>query len=73
MTVISNVGGQVEYWLEYGPTKAYGSESEHRTVTTQQNVPASARVGIIGLSRSTVYHLPGLRPGLAAAGRSRLR
>jgi len=54
--VTSNVGGTIDYWFQYGPTKAYGSESEHRTVTTPQNVPGAAAVAIGGLARSTVYH-----------------
>lgn len=55
-TVISNSGGAVEYWAEYGLTDAYGSESTHQTVQTQQNVPEGVQVAIAGLARSTTYH-----------------
>lgn len=56
--VVSNVGGDVEYWVEYGPTKTYGSESEHRTASTTKNAPAPAPAAVAfqGLARSTVYH-----------------
>jgi Right handed beta helix region len=55
-TVISDTGGEVEFWVEYGPTRAYGLEGPHGTVQTEPNAPAPARAGIDDLSRSTVYH-----------------
>jgi hypothetical protein len=55
-TVVSNAGGGVEYWVQYGPTKAYGSETAHATVSAQQNVGAAVEVGVSGLARSTTYH-----------------
>ena len=54
--VVSNAGGQVEYWVQYGPTTAYGSESAHQTIATQQNTPTGIRALIDGLARSTTYH-----------------
>jgi hypothetical protein len=36
--VVSDVGGAVEYWVQYGRTTAYGSETAHATVTTERNV-----------------------------------
>ena len=40
--VISDAGGEVEYWVEFGTTTAYGSEGLHRTVSTQLNTPYNA-------------------------------
>jgi parallel beta-helix repeat protein len=54
--VVSNAGGQVEYWVEYGPTKAYGSASTHQTIATVVNTPKPVTVTIAGLSRATSYH-----------------
>jgi parallel beta-helix repeat protein len=54
--VISDTGGTVEYWVQFGLTTAYGSEASHATVTTQQNVPQTVTVVITGLARSTLYH-----------------
>lgn len=55
--VVSDVGGAVEYWVQYGATTAYGSESAHATVTVVRNVPqAVSGIAIGGLARSTTYH-----------------
>jgi parallel beta-helix repeat protein len=54
--VISDTGGQVEYWAQYGLTTAYGAETAHSTVTVGQNVPTSVAVEIGGLARSMKYH-----------------
>jgi parallel beta-helix repeat protein len=54
--VMSNVGGEVEYWTEYGTTTAYGSASPHETVTVQPNKPYDLFVEVTGLQRSTTYH-----------------
>jgi hypothetical protein len=54
--VVSNAGGPVEYWLDYGPTKAYGSQSPHQTIATVQNTPKPVTVTIAGLNRATSYH-----------------
>jgi len=54
--VVSDAGGQVEFWVQYGPTKAYGSESDHQTVATQQNTPTPVGATVDGLTRSTLYH-----------------
>jgi parallel beta-helix repeat protein len=55
--VISNVGGPVEYWFQYGPTTGYGSESTHQTApSTQANQPQPVVVDIAGLARSSTYH-----------------
>jgi parallel beta-helix repeat protein len=55
-SVVSDAGGQVEYWVEFGPTTAYGSEGPHQTVSTQQNTPAEVLADFAGGARSTVYH-----------------
>ena len=54
--VISDAGGPTEYWVQYGLTTAYGSESAHQTIETTENQPASVAVPIEGLERSTTYH-----------------
>ena len=54
--VVSTVGGGVEYWAQYGPTRAYGSQTPHSIATAQQNVPLPVVVEIAGLARSTTYH-----------------
>jgi hypothetical protein len=56
-TFATNVGGTVETWVEYGPTKAYGSETQH---STQELDPGqfqgTAGDQLTGLQRDTVYH-----------------
>jgi len=54
--VVSDAGGEVEYWVQYGPTQAYGSQSEHQMGDFQPNAPRQVRVDIHGLERSTAYH-----------------
>jgi parallel beta-helix repeat protein len=54
---VSDTGGDVEHWVEYGPTRAYGSESEHRIDTgVQPNEVRSVGVELLGLERATRYH-----------------
>jgi parallel beta-helix repeat protein len=55
-SVISNAGGDVEYWVEFGTTTEYGSEGPHQTVFTQENTPAPVLAEFGGGERSTVYH-----------------
>ena len=54
--VVSDAGGPVDYWAQFGPTTAYGSESGHQTVTVAKNAPTPVIVPIGGLARSTLYH-----------------
>ena len=54
--VASNVGGPVQYWVQYGTTQAYGSETPHATVNVQPNHPTIVFVTINGLARETLYH-----------------
>jgi Right handed beta helix region len=53
---VSNTGGEVEYWVEYGTSTGYGSQTAHGTQTVQKNIPGAAIVQIAGLQRSTTYH-----------------
>jgi hypothetical protein len=55
-TVVSDAGGQVEYWVEYGTSSGYGSHTQHQTATVQPNAPRGVLVTIDGLQRSTTYH-----------------
>jgi hypothetical protein len=54
--VVSNSGGPVQYWVEYGPTRAYGAESAHQTIAVAQNAPTPVEVRLTGLNRSATYH-----------------
>jgi Right handed beta helix region len=55
-TLVSDTGGQAEYWVEYGTTTGYGSQTAHQTTTVQKNLPSGVLVQITGLQRSTTYH-----------------
>jgi hypothetical protein len=54
--VVTSTGGQVEYWAQFGTTRAYGSETPHETASAQTNSPASVDVTFANLQRSTSYH-----------------
>jgi parallel beta-helix repeat protein len=54
--VVSDTGGDVEYWVQYGTTEALGLETAHATITVPQNTPTGVSVRISGLARSTLYH-----------------
>jgi parallel beta-helix repeat protein len=54
--VVSSTGGDVEYWVEYGPTTEYGSESGHFNETVSPNSPAGELTKLTGLDLSTTYH-----------------
>ena len=53
--LVSTVGGQTSYWVEYGPTTAYGSETPRQT-TFMSERQESVIVTITGLERSATYH-----------------
>jgi hypothetical protein len=55
-SVYTNTGGEVEFWVEFGTTTAYGSQTAHRTVTVQKNGSQAVLVQMDGLQRSTTYH-----------------
>jgi hypothetical protein len=52
----TSVGGQVEYWVEYGSTNAYGSETAHSTVTVAQGETRPVGAKIASLDLATTYH-----------------
>jgi parallel beta-helix repeat protein len=52
----SSVGGQVQYWVQYGPTTSYGSISTPQFVDTTKNVGVAVEVTLDGLTASTPYH-----------------
>jgi hypothetical protein len=54
--VVSTVGGPVEYWVQYGLTTSYGSQTAHQTVGTSQDTAVAVTVEIGGLARATRYH-----------------
>jgi hypothetical protein len=54
--VINDVGVQIEYWAEYGPTDAYGFETDHEQITTGDYELQTVFPRIQGLQRSTTYH-----------------
>jgi parallel beta-helix repeat protein len=54
--VMSNVGGTVQYWVQYGTTANYGSETPHQTVNVQANKPTSVFATIENPARDTEYH-----------------
>jgi hypothetical protein len=53
---VTDTGGAVEYWVEYGTSTGYGSQTAHGTQTVPKNVLGAAIVQIGGLQRSTTYH-----------------
>jgi hypothetical protein len=55
-TVLTDAGGNVEYWVRYGPTTAYGSETQHQTIALAKGQSTGVRLDIGGLTRSTTYH-----------------
>jgi hypothetical protein len=46
----------VEYWAEFGPTTAYGSQTAHQSLSAAQGSLVSVSAAIQGLQRSTSYH-----------------
>jgi hypothetical protein len=54
--VVSDTGGDVQYWAQYGPTTAYGSETPHQTVNVAKGALVTVRLAIAGLQRATTYH-----------------
>jgi parallel beta-helix repeat protein len=54
--VVTDSAGEVEFWVEYGPTSAYGSQTTPETQTFEANTPTSVTGVVSGLERSTLYH-----------------
>jgi hypothetical protein len=55
-TVVSDTGGDVQVWAEYGLTRAYGSQTPRRTIAAEPNTLTGTELTISGLQRSTLYH-----------------
>jgi parallel beta-helix repeat protein len=55
-SVISDTGGEVEYWAQYGTTTGYGSQTAHETITVAQNSQEPFILNVPGLQRGTTYH-----------------
>jgi parallel beta-helix repeat protein len=55
-TIGTSTGGAVEHWVQYGPSTAYGSETEHKTTTLQKNETRGTFFSVTGLQRATTYH-----------------
>jgi hypothetical protein len=56
-TVHSTETGTTRYHFEYGPTTAYGSTTEIRTVTiTNPEIGVAVTADVAGLAEGTVYH-----------------
>jgi parallel beta-helix repeat protein len=54
---VSDTGGEVEHWVEYGPTRAYGFETDHEISDgVAPNDPHETGAGLYGLERATSYH-----------------
>lgn len=52
----TSTGGQVEHWVQYGTTTAYGSETPHSTTTIAKGETRDVYALITGLELSTTYH-----------------
>ncbi|MGB2850290.1 MAG: aryl-sulfate sulfotransferase [Solirubrobacterales bacterium] len=46
----------VSYWFEYGPTKAYGSETTHRSIVINDRDSHDVSEDLSGLDPGTTYH-----------------
>jgi len=55
-SVATNSGGEVEFWVEYGTSTGYGSQTAHQTETLDKNTSTTRILTIDGLQRSTTYH-----------------
>lgn len=54
--VINDKGILIEYWAQYGPTTAYGLETEHEQAGVGAYELATVSPRITGLQRATTYH-----------------
>lgn len=52
----TSTGGPVSYWVEYGPTSSYGSETDPASVTLDAGQTRTVGVDLDGLARTTTYH-----------------
>jgi hypothetical protein len=54
---VDSTSGTLETWAEYGPTRAYGFESEHARYTLDPGITQGDTTAFIdGLQRDSVYH-----------------
>jgi hypothetical protein len=54
--VADSADGTSNYWFEYGPTKSYGSETTHRTITIDDRDGHPVSENLTGLDPETKYH-----------------
>jgi hypothetical protein len=54
--VADTVDGTSNYWFEYGPTKSYGSETTHRSITIDDRDGHPVSEDLTGLDPETKYH-----------------
>lgn len=54
--IFTTSGGQVEFWVEYGLTSDYGSETAHATRTLPADERRSVTGALTGLVPGTTYH-----------------
>jgi len=54
--IYTSTGGSVEWWVEYGPTTAYGSETSHIFTNLAAGETDTVFDGISGLQLASTYH-----------------
>jgi hypothetical protein len=54
--VVGNQSGPADYWVQYGPTTAYGSETARASVDLESGTPEPVTVQLGGLARDSLYH-----------------
>jgi hypothetical protein len=54
--VVGNQPGPADYWVQYGPTRTYGSETAHASVDLESGTPEPVAVQLGGLARDSLYH-----------------
>ena len=69
----TDTGGQVETWVEYGPTTAYGFETQHHTETLDPGQFQGGISGSIDGLSATPSTTTGPARATGAAGRPRVR
>ena len=54
--VYTSTGGAVEWWVEYGPTTAYGAQTPHASRNLAAGETSTLFEGIFGLPLASTYH-----------------
>jgi hypothetical protein len=49
-------GGEVSYWVEYGPTSSYGQETAHQTAEVAEDTPHDVSIPLDGLGGADTWH-----------------